>query len=394
MRRIIFYYILLFTVAVSQTFSGNFIFNNNSSDTNVDLAVKNMTLEEKIGQMIMISIDYSVFNDQINEQLDSIRPGGVLLYQPNFVNEQQLKTLIDDLQDNVTVPLFIAVDEEGGRVERFSAIENSPLGQLPSMLELGNTLDPQLSYSVGQAMASELSYYGINVNFAPVLDIYSNPNNTVIGNRAFGTDSSQVIKMALPLARGLKSNGVISVAKHFPGHGDTDEDSHSELPIVRKSLTELKELELKPFQAAIDDGIDAIMLAHIAYPEITGSLLPATLSNVMITDILREDMNFDGVIFSDSIIMRSLSKNYTMSEIAVLGVNAGIDVFIVQNKGLELFNAIKTGVETGQIDENTIDAAVKRILKLKYEYKFFEEKEPLVIDHEANRKIFEKIRVS
>ena len=371
MRRIIFGYVLFFTIVISQVFSGSFIsdFTDNILDNRINFIVENMTIDEKIGQMIMISTNYTSFNQNLDDQLDDIKPGGVILFSQNIKSEEQLIKFIADLQDNVTIPLFIGVDEEGGRVERFNSIAESPLSQLPSMLDLGNTLDSQLSYQVGQAIASELSYYGVNLNFAPVLDIYSNSNNTVIGNRAFGTTSSQVIKMALPLARGLKSNNIIPVIKHFPGHGDTSEDSHVELPVVRKDLNELKELELQPFQAAINSGVDdAIMVAHIAYPEITGSMVPATLSSLIITDILREDMQFDGVIFTDSIIMKALSTNYTMSEIAVLGVNAGIDVFIAQNKGLELFNAIKTGVETGKIGEETIDNAVKRVLKLKYKY--------------------------
>ena len=397
MRRIIFGYVLFFTIVISQVFSGSFIsdFTNNILDNRINFIVENMTVDEKIGQMIMISTDYTSFNQNLNDQLDDIKPGGVILFSQNIKSEEQLIKFIADLQDNVTIPLFIGVDEEGGRVERFNSIAESPLSQLPSMLDLGNTLDSQLSYQVGQAIASELSYYGVNLNFAPVLDIYSNSNNTVIGNRAFGTTSSQVIKMALPLARGLKSNNIIPVIKHFPGHGDTSEDSHVELPVVRKNLNELKELELQPFQAAINSGVDdAIMVAHIAYPEITGSMVPATLSSLIITDILREDMQFDGVIFTDSIIMKALSTNYTMSEIAVLGVNAGIDVFIAQNKGLELFDAIKTGVETGKIEEKTIDEAVKRVLKLKYKYQLFEEKDYRQVDHEANKEIFDKIIVS
>ncbi len=397
MRRIIFGYVLFFTIVISQVFSGSFIsdFTNNILDNRINFIVENMTVDEKIGQMIMISTDYTSFNQNLNDQLDDIKPGGVILFSQNIKSEEQLIKFIADLQDNVTIPLFIGVDEEGGRVERFNSIAESPLSQLPSMLDLGNTLDSQLSYQVGQAIASELSYYGVNLNFAPVLDIYSNSNNTVIGNRAFGTTSSQVIKMALPLARGLKSNNIIPVIKHFPGHGDTSEDSHVELPVIRKNLNELKELELQPFQAAINSGVDdAIMVAHIAYPEITGSMVPATLSSLIITDILREDMQFDGVIFTDSIIMKALSTNYTMSEIAVLGVNAGIDVFIAQNKGLELFNAIKTGVETGKIGEETIDSAVKRVLKLKYKYQLFEEKDYRQVDHEANKEIFDKIIVS
>lgn len=397
MRRIIFGYVLFFTIVISQVFSGSFIsdFTNNILDNRINFIVENMTVDEKIGQMIMISTDYTSFNQNLNDQLDDIKPGGVILFSQNIKSEEQLIKFIADLQDNVTIPLFIGVDEEGGRVERFNSIAESPLSQLPSMLDLGNTLDSQLSYQVGQAIASELSYYGVNLNFAPVLDIYSNSNNTVIGNRAFGTTSSQVIKMALPLARGLKSNNIIPVIKHFPGHGDTSEDSHVELPVIRKNLNELKELELQPFQAAINSGVDdAIMVAHIAYPEITGSMVPATLSSLIITDILREDMQFDGVIFTDSIIMKALSTNYTMSEIAVLGVNAGIDVFIAQNKGLELFDAIKTGVETGKIEEKTIDEAVKRVLKLKYKYQLFEEKDYRQVDHEANKEIFDKIIVS
>ena len=397
MRRIIFGYVLFFTIVISQVFSGSFIsdFTDNILDNRINFIVENMTIDEKIGQMIMISTNYTSFNQNIDDQLDDIKPGGVILFSQNIKSEEQLIKFIADLQDNVTIPLFIGVDEEGGRVERFNSIAESPLSQLPSMLDLGNTLDSQLSYQVGQAIASELSYYGVNLNFAPVLDIYSNSNNTVIGNRAFGTTSSQVIKMALPLARGLKSNNIIPVIKHFPGHGDTSEDSHVELPVVRKDLNELKELELQPFQAAINSGVDdAIMVAHIAYPEITGSMVPATLSSLIITDILREDMQFDGVIFTDSIIMKALSTNYTMSEIAVLGVNAGIDVFIAQNKGLELFDAIKTGVETGKIEEKTIDEAVKRVLKLKYKYQLFEEKDYRQVDHEANKEIFDKIIVS
>ena len=363
MRRIIFGYVLFFTIVISQVFSGSFIsdFTDNILDNRINFIVENMTIDEKIGQMIMISTNYTSFNQNLDDQLDDIKPGGVILFSQNIKSEEQLIKFIADLQDNVTIPLFIGVDEEGGRVERFNSIAESPLSQLPSMLDLGNTLDSQLSYQVGQAIASELSYYGVNLNFAPVLDIYSNSNNTVIGNRAFGTTSSQVIKMALPLARGLKSNNIIPVIKHFPGHGDTSEDSHVELPVIRKNLNELKELELQPFQAAINSGVDdAIMVAHIAYPEITGSMVPATLSSLIITDILREDMQFDGVIFTDSIIMKALSTNYTTSEIAVLGVNAGIDVFIAQNKGLELFNAIKRYF---QVVNNYIQETVLHIEK-------------------------------
>lgn len=337
-------------------------------ESKLDNTLENMTMDEKIGQMIMMYSNKTSVDDELAKEINYVKPGGYIFFQNNIENYEQVTTMIQNLKKEGKQPMLIGIDQEGGRVQRLKKLNDADVLTIPSMLDLGNTLDTELSYQVGTVVGEELDAFGFNIDFAPSLDIFSNENNTVIGNRAFGKTKEQVSKMAIPFADGLKKVGIIPVYKHFPGHGDTEVDSHLGLPVVTKTKEELLTREIVPYKTAFKSSPSAIMVAHIALPNITKDSTPATLSKVVITDWLRKELGFDGVVFSDAIDMKALSDNYSVKEIAVKGINAGIDVFIKPSNAKELFDAIKDGIEDGSIEEKKIDASVRRILSMKMEY--------------------------
>lgn len=356
---------------------------------------KVISLDEKIGQMLCLDFRYwndgdsqkpvTEINDEIRKVIAKYHIGGVILFAQNFVNKEQAKKLIEDLQktaiDSGNPPLIIAVDQEGGRVERFSFGRE----------RLKNNADIKTSeeaFEKGKFIATELKDLGINCNFAPVVDINSNPLNPVINVRSFGNNADIVSEFGQKFLEGLHSQNIIGVAKHFPGHGDTSVDSHFELPTVNKTLEELETLELKPFKALVNSGIDMIMTAHIELPQIDqknaiskkdGSKIyvPATLSKVILKDILREKLDFKGVTISDAMNMKAISENFGECESAKMAINAGIDILLMPvilrskkdvDKLEELINYIKSSVNNEEISEKDIDQSVERILKLKKKY--------------------------
>jgi len=202
------------------------------------------------------------------------------------------------------------------------------------------------------------------MDFAPVLDIWSNPNNTVIGNRSFGNDATTVTTIGIQVGKGLKNANIIPVYKHFPGHGDTTEDSHTSLPVVNKTKAQLNNLELIPFKSAIANGIEVIMVAHLALPNVTGNYEPSSLSKTIISDLLRNELGFKGVVITDDLGMGALD-NYTTEQICKMAINAKVDMLLTGGNQLTYFNTIKSLVERGEISESTIDEAVTRIITLK-----------------------------
>ena len=333
----------------------------------IEETMKSMSLEEKIGQMLIV-YDYSQkVDEELLNKLNEIKPGGFILFQNNFVSYEQTQKLISDINNTSTIPMFISIDQEGGRVQRLKKLSDQAITIFPSMYELGSTNDEKLSYEVGKAIGEELRVFNINMDFAPVLDIYSNPSNTVIGDRSFGQTAQTVSKMALPFSEGLKSTGIIPVYKHFPGHGDTLEDSHKTLPIINKTKEELMELELKPFINAIDNGAEIIMVGHLALPKITGDTTPASLSRKIVTDLLKEELGFEGVVTTDALNMGALTNEYTKEEIYINAINAGVDLLLMPDFDKETINIIANAIKNKTIWLEQINDSVAKILSLKYD---------------------------
>ena len=360
--------------------------------------VSNMTLEEKLGQMIMPDFrmwqedgtkepsDLTEINSEVAEVIDKYDLGGVILFAENVKEISQTTTLIHDLQEvaindkDGNLPLLITLDQEGGIVTRLGEGTN-----LPGNMALGATRSEKSSYDAGYLIGRELNALGANVNFAPVLDTNNNPENPVIGVRSISSNPELVGKLGKNIAKGIQDQGVAATAKHFPGHGDTSTDSHYGLPMVNKSIEELRETELKPFKIAIENGIDMIMTAHIQFPQIEkdtfiskkdGSLIaiPATLSDDIIKGILREEMEYDGVVITDAMNMKAISDHFGELESTKMAINAGIDIILMPTilrnnedvKKLDyIVNGILDSIKSGEIKEEEITDSVERIVKLK-----------------------------
>lgn len=341
---------------------------NRESDkeNRIEEQLKEMSLEEKIGQMLIVSYEGTNVTEELFSLLNQVKPGGFILFSNNFSDYEQTQKLITDIKSTSEIPMFISIDQEGGRVQRIKNLSDQEITIIPPMYEIGLTRDEDFAYQVGKVIGEELRVFDINMDFAPVLDIYSNPNNTVIGDRSFGTTSDIVSTMAISLASGLQDTGVISVYKHFPGHGDTLEDSHDTLPIVTKTKEELMNFELIPFIQAIENGAEAIMVGHIAVPSITKDNTPATLSKVLIQDLLKDELGFQGLVITDGLNMKSLTNLYSQEEIYINAILAGVDILLMPEFSLNTIEIIKNAVLNGEISEERIDDAVTKILTLKY----------------------------
>lgn len=329
--------------------------------------IKKMTLDEKIGQMIIAGFNGKVLNEEVDYVLKEMKVGGIILFSRNIETSNQLKKLISDIKNsNKNEPLFISIDEEGGRVSRLP----SDVTKFESSREIGDRGNVSYAYENGKKLGETLKEHSINMDFAPVLDIHSNPKNTVIGDRAFGTDEKIVSSMGIATMKGLKEKGAIPVVKHFPGHGDTQVDSHFGLPIVRKSLKDLEKFELVPFKEAIDKGCDAVMVSHIVMEKID-SENPATLSKKVINDLLRDKMNFSGLVITDDMNMKAISDSISIEKASVKSINAGSDIILIGsgiNTTKAVIEEIKLAVENNEIKEERIDESVYRILSLKEKY--------------------------
>ncbi|WP_347563655.1 beta-N-acetylhexosaminidase [Pseudoflavonifractor sp. 524-17] len=326
-----------------------------------------MTVEQKVGQLLVAGIEGVEAGEDARQAIEEYQVGGIILFGYNVDSAQQLTGLTNRLKalNGDYIPLFLCVDEEGGLVSRMPP----EVADVPQALDFGQTGDSTLCARLGRLLGAECAAFGLNVNCAPCLDIWSNPDNTVIGGRALGTDPAAVSRLGSALWEGITDRGVIPVAKHFPGHGDTAADSHVGLPVVEKSLEELRRQELLPFQTAIDRGIPAIMVAHIVETSLDGSC-PASLSPKVVDGLLRREMGFQGVVFTDDLTMAAVADTYDMGTAAVLAVEAGCDVLLICSGEANLtaaYESILAAVEEGRIPESRLDESVQRILTLKYQ---------------------------
>ena len=385
--------IMLFLICGCQNREKNI---NNMDDISkkIEYTLENMTLEEKIGQMMIVFYTAPKMDNTLKSALETVKPGGFILFKENITTYDATLKLIKEIKDMSNIPMFISIDQEGGNVQRLLALQDKEVSNIPYMYNVGLTDNELIAKEVGQVIAEELRVFGINMDFAPSIDILSNPNNTVIGKRSFGSNSEIVSKMGLALANSLLENGIVPVYKHFPGHGDTYTDSHVSLPIINKSKEELYNLELIPFINAINNGAKVIMIGHLAVPSITGDNTPASLSKILITDFLKNELNYDGIITTDALNMKALTNYYSSDEIYVKAVEAGVDILLMPSSSRECLKAIKKAVDEGIITEERIDQSVRKILKLKYEN--IEENYNVYLpssylNSESHQKVLEKI---
>lgn len=332
-----------------------------------------MSLEEKIYQMFMITpeqltlIDTVVQAGDITREALERRPvGGLIYFQSNIVDEQQLKTMITNTQSYSKYPLFIGVDEEGGPlVSRIANSDGFHVETFPSMREIGATGDYNEAYRVGQTIGSYLCELGFNMDFAPVADVLTNPANTAIGPRSFGADPEMTAQMTAYAAKGLQEQGICAVLKHFPGHGGTDGDSHENAVINNRTLDQLESAEFLPFARGIHAGASCVMVGHISLPSITQDDIPATLSREIITGLLREKLSFEGIVITDSMSMGAITNYYTSGEAAIKAVQAGADIILMPQDFEQASQELLQAVQDGTITEDRIDESVCRILRYK-----------------------------
>ena len=331
--------------------------------------VASLTLKEKIGQMIVAGVAGTTLGANDRKMIAEDKIGGVILYANNIRNLQGAVSLINALKNtNVPnpAPLFVGVDQEGGRVSRLPG----EFVKMPANRAVGNAGKPELAGEMGELIGRELKAVGFNLDFAPVLDVNSNSDNPVIGDRSFGSSADLVTKLGLPELEGIRGEGIVPVVKHFPGHGDTSVDSHLELPVVNKTADQLAKLEWVPFQAAIKDQVEAVMVAHILFPKFDPDK-PASLSPEIVGKLLRGQMKYDGVVITDDLTMGAIVKHYTLAQAAVDAVLAGDDILLVGHGYQDertVFDTLLAAVQNGTIPEQRIDESVYRILKLKTAY--------------------------
>ena len=359
-------------------------------ETRVAKILEGMSLRQKITQMMMIDFrnwnggGFTVMNDQVGKIVEEYQFGAVIYFAPNMVNTAQVYNLTQEMQAAATknggLPMIITADQEGGMVYRLASGT-----ALPGNMALGATGNPQYAKAAGKIIGRELSSLGLNSTLAPVVDVNNNANNSVIGLRSYSDNPALVGQMAAANIEGLKEYGVIGCAKHFPGHGDTATDSHYGLPVVNKDLETLQNCELKPYEIAIEKGVDMIMTAHILYPQLekdtvrsnkTGrnESLPATLSNDIITKLLKTGMGFEGIVTTDAMNMAGIANYWDMTQAAILAMNAGVDMICMptslsSNSSLNSLNTIISGIETavnnGTLPLARINDGVTRILTVK-----------------------------
>lgn len=343
--------------------------------------VQSMTLREKVGQLFIVrpdALDLTLEYDQVgnaNAQgvteltgemlatLERYPVGGVVMFGKNLVSPGQITQFNADLQAATSIPLFICVDEEGGSVARLANCKAFDLPSYPNAAYIQTTAAAQ---NMGEVIGTYLAEYGFNLDFAPVADVNTNPDNPIIGTRSFSSDPSIAAAKAAAMAQGLANAGIIATYKHFPGHGDTAEDSHLGLAVSNKSYAQMQDVEWLPFQGAT--ASDCVMVGHIATPEITGDQTPASMSYQLVTEILKGDLGFEGLVVTDSLTMEAITDGYTSAEAALTALNAGCDLLLMPYSLEEAFEAVVNAVEEGTYSQASLDATVMRILRFKLQH--------------------------
>lgn len=335
-----------------------------------------MTVEEKVGQLFMVNLElldnsegnyyeHTKITKEMKKNLEKYHVGGVIFFARNISTTDQTKKLIKKLQNNSKIPLFISVDEEGGEVARIGNNDNMRTTKFPTMEEVGTLNNKEYAYYIGSTIGKEIKELGFNLDFAPVADVKTNEFNTEIGSRSFGSDPEVVSDMVVQVVKGLQDAGVSATLKHFPGHGDASLDSHEGAVDVENDINRLRQVELVPFKAGIKAGADLIMVSHISVSRVTGTTEPASLSSLVMKDMLRTEMGFDGVIITDAMDMKAITDYCDAGEAAVACILSGADICLMPEDLDEAYYAVLEAVENGTISEKRLNESVTRILELK-----------------------------
>jgi beta-N-acetylhexosaminidase len=369
---------------------------NKAEVTNV---LSKLTLEQKIGQLQMVGMPGAALDQLTRRRIVEMGVGGIVFLEHNVPSPEQTLALTSELQDSAIeqgpgLPLFIGWNHEGGRVVRRGA----GVTRFPSNMAINETNDPNVSYLVGQAIGKEMLSLGVKMNFAPVLDLNTEMANPVIGLRSYGDDPGEAAILGREFIRGLQDAGVIAVAKHFPGHGGVDVDSHLALPLLDRSLDQLWQQDLLPFQTAVDTNVAAVMVAHLNIPALDNMGLPSSLSPTVINDLLRDQLGYDGVIMTDSLGMRAVTDYFSPGEAAVQALLAGNDLLLStesQTYPELIHDALVRAVQNGRISEGRIDESVRRIIELKLAYDIASPAQvPLLADQADHRALAEEIGIA
>ena len=338
-----------------------------------EIQIQKMTIEEKIAQLFFImpeALDptlpedtkVTAITDTMKNTYKEYPAGGIILFAKNIENPEQLTKLTSDIHALNELTPLIGVDEEGGSIARVAKNENFNVTKFSSMLA---TKDADEAYNIGKTIGTYLNEYGFDIDFAPVADVNTNPSNPVIGKRAFSANPENAAKMVAGAIKGFHDANIMTSIKHFPGHGDTQTDTHKGYAETQKTWEEIKSCEMIPFIKGIEAGTDMVMVAHIAAPKVTGDGTPATLSYTLITEKLRGELNFQGVVITDGMNMGAIAQQYDAADAAVKAIQAGVDIILLPENYIEAYNGVLTAVQNGTITEERIDESVMRILHLK-----------------------------
>ncbi len=347
-------------------------------DLRIESIINDMSLDEKIGQLFIISVRNSYngsrmlhADNYMKEIIEKYKPGGLILFSVNFSDPIQTRDLIRDTQALSRIPMFMAVDEEGGIVARLGNSERMSVTKLPPAAVIGRTGNTEYARIAARVISEELKAFGFNMNMAPVADVNTNSKNPIIGNRTYSSTPYEAGVMVAAVTETMAEENMISVLKHFPGHGDSSTDTHKGDVILNHNIERLEKIEFIPFRMGIEAGADVVMTAHIKVPAVTGSDMPATMSPVLLQDILRKNLGFEGIIITDAMDMGAIKQYWSADEAAVNALKAGIDIILIPASIYDAVRGIKSALNSGELSMERIDQSLRRILKVKLKHGLF-----------------------
>lgn len=337
--------------------------------------IAEMTVREKLYQLLYVSPEAitgvataTAAGNATKEALAEYPVGGIIYFANNVEDTDQITEMLENTQSYATYPLFLGTDEEGGTVSRLGSNSYVDVTRLDSMATYS---DPDAVYDMGKTLGGEMSALGFNMNFAPVADVVTNPANTVIGDRSFSTDATEAATLVASMVAGLQDSGVSATLKHFPGHGSTETDTHDGVSYSDRTYEELVETEFLPFEAGIAAGTDFVMVGHQIMSNLPDGDVPACLSSYIVTDLLRNELGFTGVIITDAMNMAAITDDYDAGEAAVAAILAGVDMILLPDDLDEAYSGLFAAISSGTLTEERVNESVYRILKLKYDQGLF-----------------------
>lgn len=337
--------------------------------------VQDMTLREKVYQLFIVTPEAltgvntaTAAGEATRAAIEAQPVGGIIYFSKNLVDREQAAAMLANTQSYSKIPLLLSVDEEGGMVSRVGANPAMGTTSFSNMADYGEAADPQKVYEIGETLGSELLALGFNLDFAPVADVVTNPANTEIGRRSFSSDPYVAARMVGSMVSGMKDAGILSTLKHFPGHGGTAADTHNGISVTNRTLEEMRQAEFLPFQAGMEAGAPMVMVGHLSAAAVNGDNTPSDLSKRIVTEVLRQELGFEGVIVTDAQNMGAITDAYSSAEAAVGALEAGVDLILMPADLTEAADGVLAAVADGRLSNERINESVIRILAMKYDY--------------------------